>query len=203
MLVLFCAAVAPELVGRDQRNRMLSLYFSRALSRFDYALARFAALTSVMLVLTLGPQVLLYVGNGMAADDLSGYVTDRWDLDLPDPRWLDPLSAIVASVGLVIAAYIPRRAYATAVIVGFFVLSYTVAAILMETVDPMYAQYALLTTPAVWDGIDLLALPGGRPGRRRRRGRELPRLGRTSSRAWSRSPSPWGSPIRRFQRIQA
>ena len=37
VLVLFCAAVAPELV-RDQRNRMISLYFSRALSRVDYAL---------------------------------------------------------------------------------------------------------------------------------------------------------------------
>ena len=33
ILVLFCAAVAPELVGRDQRNRTLSLYFSRAVSR--------------------------------------------------------------------------------------------------------------------------------------------------------------------------
>ena len=40
VLVLFCAAVAPELVGRDQRNRTLSLYFSRALSRIDYALAQ-------------------------------------------------------------------------------------------------------------------------------------------------------------------
>ena len=56
---------------RPAQRPDLSLYFSRALSRVDYAPARFAALSSVMLVLTLGPQVLLYVGNGLAADDLS------------------------------------------------------------------------------------------------------------------------------------
>ena len=152
VLVLFCAAVAPELVGRDQRNRMLSLYFSRALSRIDYALARFAALTSVMLVLTLGPQALLYIGNGMAADDLSGYVADRWDLVFPIIGGSILVSAMIASVGLVLASYIPRRAYATAVIVGVFVLTYTLATILMETLDTTVARYALLLSPAVWDG---------------------------------------------------
>jgi len=152
VLILFCAAVAPELVGRDQRNRMLSLYFSRALSRVDYALARFAALTSVMLVLTLGPQLLLYIGNGMAADDLSGYIADRWDLIFPILGGSILLSAMIASVGLVLASYVPRRAYATALIVGVFVLTFTFAAILMETLDPEVAQYALLLSPAVWDG---------------------------------------------------
>jgi ABC-2 type transport system permease protein len=153
VLVLFCAAVAPELVGRDQRTKTLSLYFSRALPRVDYALARFAALTSVMLVLTLGPQVLLFVGNGMAADDLSGYVADRWDLIFPILGGAILLSAMIASVGLVVASYIPRRAYATAIIVGVFVLTFTFASILMETLDTEYAQYALLLSPAVWDGV--------------------------------------------------
>ena len=31
LLALFCAAQAPELVSRDQHNRVLPLYFSRAL----------------------------------------------------------------------------------------------------------------------------------------------------------------------------
>jgi ABC-2 type transport system permease protein len=153
VLVLFCAAVAPELVGRDQRTRILSLYFSRALSRVDYALARFAALASVMLVLTLGPQLLLYLGNGLAEDDLSGYLADEWDLIFPIVVGSVLLAAIIGSVGLVIAAYVPRRAYSTAVIVGVFVLTATVATILMETLDPEYAQFALLLSPAVWEGV--------------------------------------------------
>ena len=90
ILVLFCAAVAPELVGRDQRNRTLSLYFSRAVSRFDYTLAKFAALTSAMLVLTLGPQLLLFIGNGMAADDLGGYIARQLGSRLSDRRRIVP-----------------------------------------------------------------------------------------------------------------
>ena len=39
IIILFVAAQAPELLGRDQLNLVLSLYFSRALERLDYALA--------------------------------------------------------------------------------------------------------------------------------------------------------------------
>ena len=39
-VMLFCAAQAPELFGRDQRYGVLPLYFSRALARTDYAIAR-------------------------------------------------------------------------------------------------------------------------------------------------------------------
>ena len=35
VLALFCAAVAPELVGRDLRNRTLAIYFSRAMGRLE------------------------------------------------------------------------------------------------------------------------------------------------------------------------
>ena len=41
-VVLFCAAQAPDLFGRDQRHSLLALYFSRALRREDYALGRIA-----------------------------------------------------------------------------------------------------------------------------------------------------------------
>jgi ABC-2 type transport system permease protein len=45
-LGLFVAAVGPELVGRDLKNSTLSLYFSRALLRSDYILAKVAALAT-------------------------------------------------------------------------------------------------------------------------------------------------------------
>ena len=155
ILVLFCAAVAPELVGRDQRNRTLSLYFSRAVSRFDYAISKLAALTSAMLVLTLGPQLLLFVGNGMANDDLGGYVSDKWDLVFPIVAGSLLVSTVIAAVGLCIAAYLPRRAYATAAIVGVFVLTLSASHILMNTVDPAYARYVLLVSPVAWEGAIL------------------------------------------------
>src|SRR5690606_38985936 len=40
VLALYAAAVAPDIAGRDQRNRSLTLYFSRAISRTDYALGK-------------------------------------------------------------------------------------------------------------------------------------------------------------------
>ncbi len=162
VLVLFAAAVAPELAGRDQRNRTLALYFSRAVSRADYAAAKLAALTTAMLLLTLGPQAVLFVGNGMTGDDLGGYLRDRWDLVLPILAGSLLVSATIAAVGLVIASYVPRRSYATAAIVGAFVLTLTAAAILMESVDPAYARYALLVSPFMWEGA-ILWMFGERP----------------------------------------
>lgn len=162
ILILFCAAVAPELVGRDQRDRTISLYFSRAVSRVDYALAKFAALVSVMLVLTLGPQALLFVGNGMVEDDLDGYLRDSWDLVPPIIGGSLFLSAAIAGVGLAIASFVPRRAYATAAIVGIFVLTTSVAGILIETADVSVARYALLVSPFVWEGA-ILWFFGARP----------------------------------------
>lgn len=155
VLVLFCATVAPELVGRDQRNRTLSLYFSRAVSRFDYAIAKYAALTSAMLVLTLGPQLLLFIGNGMADDDLPGYISDSWDLVFPIFAGSLLISAAIAAIGLCIAAYLPRRAYSTAAIVGGFVLTLAAAQILMHTIDATYARFALLLSPVAWEGAIL------------------------------------------------
>jgi ABC-2 type transport system permease protein len=153
VLVLFCAAVAPELVGRDQRTRVLSLYFSRAVTRFDYVLAKLAALTTAMLFLTLGPQALLFLGNGMAGDDVSGYLSDKWDLVLPILVGSLLVSLAIASVGLAIAAYLPRRAYATAAIVGAFILTLAAANILRETVEPDVARWAQLVSPMAWEGM--------------------------------------------------
>jgi ABC-2 type transport system permease protein len=165
ILVLFCATVAPELVGRDQRNRTLSLYFSRAVSRLDYAIAKLAALTSAMLVLTLGPQTLLFVGNGMADDDLSGYLSHNWDLVLPIIAGSLLISFVIAATGLCLAAHMPRRAYSTAAIVGLFVLTLAAAHIVMETADATYARFALLGSPVAWEGA-ILWLFGVDPGRR-------------------------------------
>ena len=53
LLMLFCAAQAPELFGRDQRYGVLPLYFSRALTGTDYALARIGGLMLALLLVDL------------------------------------------------------------------------------------------------------------------------------------------------------
>ena len=147
VLAIFCAVVAPELVGRDQRTQTLSLYFSRALRRQDYALAKFAALVTGMLAITVIPQVIMFVGNGLAANDFGDYLQDKWR-DLPSILGSAVLlSCLIAAIGLVIAAQTPRRAYSTVAILAAFVLTSVVGASLFEAADQDVGRFALLISP--------------------------------------------------------
>jgi ABC-2 type transport system permease protein len=147
VLAVFCAVVAPELVGRDQRMQTLSLYFSRALRRQDYALAKFAALVTGMLAITVIPQVIMFVGNGLAANDFGDYLQDKWR-DLPSILGSAILlSGFIAGIGLVIAAQTPRRAYSTVAILAAFVLTSVVGSGLFEAVDQDVGRFALLISP--------------------------------------------------------
>jgi hypothetical protein len=62
---------------------------------------------------------------------------------------------VIASVGLCVAAYLPRRAYSTAAIVGAFIVTLAIAHILMESIDPAAARYFLLVSPVAWEGTIL------------------------------------------------
>ncbi len=147
VLAVFCAVVAPELVGRDQRTHTLSLYFSRALRRQDYALAKFAALTTGMLALTALPQVIMFVGNGLAANNFFDYLQDEWT-DLPSILGSAlMLSSLIAAIGLVIAAQMPSRAYSTVGIIAAFVLTTIIASSVFALTDQDVGRFALLLSP--------------------------------------------------------
>ena len=147
VLAVFCAVVAPELVGRDQRTQTLSLYFSRALRRQDYALAKFAALMTGMLAITVIPQVIMFVGNGLAAADFGDYLRDEW-ADLPSILGSAILlSGLIASIGLVIAAQMPSRAYSTVGIIAAFVLTSIIAGSVFEAADQDIGRFVLLLSP--------------------------------------------------------
>lgn len=146
LLALFCAIVAPELVGRDQRTQTLSLYFSRALRRDDYALAKFFALFTGMLTITAFPQALMFTGNASAGDVLD-YLQDNWQ-DIPAIiASATLLSCLVAAIGLAIAAQTPRRAYSTVGILAAFVLVSGVAAGIFEAAENDFGRLALLLSP--------------------------------------------------------
>ena len=62
ILTLFLAAQAPELFGRDQRYGVLPLYFSRLLTRTDYALARVGGLVLAVFLLSSSRTSILTLG---------------------------------------------------------------------------------------------------------------------------------------------
>ncbi len=155
LVMLFCAAQAPELFGRDQRYGVLPLYFSRVLTRVDYALSRTGGLFLAVLVIVLLPQLVLTVGAALgAADPIQGLRDDAEDI----PRYLFVgilSSALLAGIAAVIAAWTPRRAYATAMIIAIFIVPPIIVALTSELAAGDLARIFVLFSPGdVIDGLN-------------------------------------------------
>ena len=130
-IILFCAAQAPDLFGRDQRHSLLSLYFSRALRREDYALAQIAGFVVAVFLLQLLPQGILFLGQVLLATDVLKGVID----DLPEMAAVVEQATLTAGllggIAMAITAFTPRRAYAVAGIIAAFVIPAIVAGIVL------------------------------------------------------------------------
>ena len=147
VVALFCAAVAPEVIGRDQRTRTLVLYFSRALSRQDYVLAKLGAFVTALLALTLAPQIVLFVGNTFTGTNALAYTKDNW-ADIPRILASSGVdTALMASVALVIAAQTARRSYATVSVIAAFIVTAALSAILVQDVGGTGGHLAVLLSP--------------------------------------------------------
>lgn len=145
---LFAAAQAPELLARDMRHRVLALYFSRAIRREDYALAKLAALGLAMLLLVLFPQALIFIGRVLLAPDIPAGIERDADLVLPMLGQAILTAAMLGSLGLAIASFTPRRAYATAAIFAVVIVPLVTVAAIDELTGGDLAGAASLLSPA-------------------------------------------------------
>ncbi|MGW2814254.1 ABC transporter permease [Streptomyces sp. NPDC001415] len=120
LIGLFIASQAPQTVSRDLRFKTVPLYFSRPIERLDYVLAKFAAMTSALFIITGAPLVILYVGALLAkldfADQTKGFAQGLVSVAL--------LSLLFAGLGLVIAALTPRRGFGVAAVIAVLTVSY-------------------------------------------------------------------------------
>jgi ABC-2 type transport system permease protein len=147
LLALFAAAQAPELIVSDKQHGVLSLYLSRPIRAADYAIAKVAALTLAMLVITLGPQLLLFVGKVFIA-------TSPWPAFKSEFTKLFPIvggtlltSVFIASIGLLLASFAMRRGYATASVIVFFLLLPAVVEMFRSVTSGDIKRYAILLHP--------------------------------------------------------
>lgn len=155
IVVLFCAAQAPELFGRDQRHGVLSLYFARALRRTDYALARIGGFVAALLILQLLPQLILFVGRTLVATDIVAAVGK--DLPSVPPILVQGLlsAALLGSLSMAVSAFTPRRAYATAGTIALFVIPNIVAGVVAGLGSTSVGTALILTSPtSVLDGTN-------------------------------------------------
>jgi ABC-2 type transport system permease protein len=155
LVVLFCAAQAPELLGRDQRHGVLPVYFSRALARLDYAIAKIIGLMASLLVLVVLPYLLLFVGRVLVAPDpLTGIGQEAPNLPPAIAQGL-LTAGLLGGLSLAIAAYTPRRAFATAGIIALFIIPPIVVTLISQLASGRIGEWLVLLSPTdILDGTN-------------------------------------------------
>lgn len=120
VIAIYLAAQAPQAVSRDLRFKTVPLYFSRPIERVDYVVAKFAAMTGALFILTAAPLVILYVGALLAKLDFSTQTAGFGKALLASLL----LSLLYAGLGLAVAALTPRRGFGVAAIIALFTVPY-------------------------------------------------------------------------------
>jgi ABC-2 type transport system permease protein len=145
IIAIFVATQAPVLASREIRFHVVPLYFSRPVGHLDFVLAKLGAMATALFALTAVPITVLYAG---------GLVTKAPD---SAEQLLDYLAALVgcvvfalvlAAIGLVVAAFTPRRGFGVAAVIAVFMLSGTVVAII-QGIAEMRTDFNL----AGWAGL--------------------------------------------------
>jgi ABC-2 type transport system permease protein len=155
LVTLFCAVVAPELVSRDLRSGVLPLYFSRPLTRTDYALAKWAALVSAIFLLLLAPLLVMFLGGAFSFDGMRPV----WDEFVEFSKGLAIISLVAllyGSISLLVASFAGRRAVSAALIVAVFLITTPVYGLMQALADPE----AFGGGPATADQVRLSQLAG-------------------------------------------
>lgn len=141
------ATAAPEMLCVDRHERTLPLYFSRAISRFDYVLAKVVAMTVLTMTLSVVPAIVLWLGRQLVAESpwraIRDNVGDLWRVIL-----LGSLIALtLGTLGLVISSITDRKGVAVTIIVIGFILFTSVAQIGMELLDDYdWSRYFILAS---------------------------------------------------------
>lgn len=147
LVMLFCAAQVPEVLGRDQRYSLLSLYFSRALRREDYAVARLLGVVAAILVFVLLPQAIIFFGLILSAPDVAAEFGDELAFVPPILAQGALISVLLGSVSAAIASFTPRRLYATTAIIVVLAVVPVVGGILVRLDAPALATFVALASP--------------------------------------------------------
>jgi len=144
VLFIFAAVVGPELFCPDRSDGTISLYLVRPLRATDYAIAQWAALATVMVLIAWLPQLVLLAGLVLGAPDPGSYLADHWS-DIPRFLIAGVVIAIyVSTITAMAAAFAKRRAYAAAFLVGLLILSAAVIGGLTDTLSDSAGRWVAL-----------------------------------------------------------
>jgi ABC-2 type transport system permease protein len=146
-LFIFAAALGPEMLSDDRRENVLGLYFSRAITRLDYLLAKISAMGILLGTIAFGPPLLLFVANVLLADNPISYFFDHVG-DLARIAAYGVLaSAYLGAISLAIAAYTNRKGVAGAIFIGGIFIITGIANALYNALDSGIGDYMILLAP--------------------------------------------------------
>ncbi|HEV2109011.1 MAG TPA: hypothetical protein VGR16_12160 [Thermomicrobiales bacterium] len=145
---IFVATIAPELLCGDRRENVLSLYFSRAITRLDYLIAKIGAVALLTLTISFVPAFVLWLGRQLLA---AAPLASMWD-NLPDLGRLLLSGTLIAiylgTGGLMISSFTGRKSIAVAIIIfGFFTLESLVGLLQFALPEGNVARYVSLLSP--------------------------------------------------------
>jgi ABC-2 type transport system permease protein len=146
LILIFCAAVAPELVSRDLRNGVLPLYFSRPLARGDYALAKLGAVVTAVWLMVAGPLLLMFIGGAFTVHGF-GKVWDEFLDFLPGLLYAAIYAVVFGAISLLVASLAGRRAVAAAIIVAVFLVTTPIVGVLSVAPSTSLQQIAAVASP--------------------------------------------------------
>jgi ABC-2 type transport system permease protein len=169
LIAIFLASQAPVLAARELRSHVVPLYFSRPVWGLDFVVAKYAALTTALFLLMAAPVTLLYVGALVTRDQTTSSVggqvaTDSGPGSDGGPTVLSigehtlhylgglvgcvVFALVLAGIGLVVAAFTPRRGFGVAAVMAVYMVS-SATVIVVQGIAQSIGNYGL----AEWMGL--------------------------------------------------
>jgi ABC-2 type transport system permease protein len=146
VIVLFAAITTPELLCPDRRHRVLTLYFSTALTRGQYVFGKTLAAIVPLLGVTLVPMWFLYAGNVLFALHPLGYVQNHFQDAMRITVGGFALAVWFGLTGLAIASLTGRRAFAVGGYLAVMTIPVVIGGTLAEVLNS--PKLELLAFPA-------------------------------------------------------
>ncbi|RZS90239.1 ABC-2 type transport system permease protein [Motilibacter rhizosphaerae] len=150
LLLAYTASTIPNMLTRERRDRVLSLYFSTALSPAEYLVAKVLAALSLLLLVTAGPLLLEFLGAVLTAAHPVSYVQHHV-LDVP--RVLLGALLLVLFHGLAalaLGSLTPKRTFALAGYVAFILVPAVLGGVLFGITGSRDCLALILVRVPIW-----------------------------------------------------
>ena len=146
-IALFVAAQAPELIVTDKNNGALTLYLSRPIKATDYAWAKLVALWAATVVLTLGPQIVLFVARVFLPESPWKAFKDEWTKLFPILGGSLLVALFFAAVAITLSSFAVKRAFGSAAVIAFFLLTPAFSSITQVVATGAIKRWSVLLNP--------------------------------------------------------